>query len=240
MLNNLSSMTGQPRPPRQAIQSNMESLGKRIAAARERLGIKPAQLAKMMGVSRAAVAQWETDETAPKADNLERLVQLLDLQLQAAPQEQMIFGSTGRSVSAMPVVGQVQASAWLEIDGETWEPTDHIPVMENPLYRRARQFALKVIGTSMNRVVQPGDYVIVATWPDLGAELRDGELVVVRRERAMTYEVTLKRAKWNGKGWELWPESTDPRYQEPIRMDDGDREVEVSIVGKVIGRYSDM
>lgn len=218
----------------------MDTLGKRIAAAREAKNLKPAGLARMIGVSRAAVAQWESDETAPSAKSLQKLVEVLGVPLQEPENRpQLVLGSVGRDVHMMPVVGQVQASAWLEIDGDE-EPTEHIPVTENPSFRRARQFALKVIGTSMNKLVQPGEYVVVASWPDLGTELRDGELVVVRRERAMTYEVTLKRAKWNGKGWELWPESTDPRYQEPVRMDDGGRDVEVQIVGKVIGRYSDM
>lgn len=237
MLNNLSSPALERLSIRRAIRQDMESLGKRIAAAREAAGLTPSGLSRLIGVSRAAVAQWESDDTKPSAENLQKLAKTIGLTLEPTPN---VMGNTGRALQAMPVAGQVQASAWLEIDDDVWAPTEFIPVLENPAYRRARQFALKVVGTSMNKVVQPGEFVIVASWPDLGTELRDGELVVVRRERAMTYEVTLKRARWNGKGWELWPESTDPRYQEPVRMDDGDRDVEVSIVGKVIGRYSDM
>ncbi len=178
----------------------MDSLGKRIAAAREAKGLSASALARLIGVSRAAVAQWEADETAPTAENLQKISQALDVTL-VEPRPQMVLGSLGRRpVDEMPVVGAVQASAWLEIDGDFDAPVEHIPVLRNPRYTRARQFALKVVGTSMNKVVQPGEYVIVASWPDLGTELRDGELVVVRRERAMTYEVTLKRARWNGKG----------------------------------------
>ena len=139
-------------------------------------------------------------------------------------------------VEGMPVLGEVRAGSWLEIDGEP-DKFDPIPAAPDTRYRGARQYALKVVGTSMNRVALPGTYVVVADWADNGGELRDGELVVVRRERAHTYEVTLKRAKKGKDAWELWPESDDPRHQEPIVMSDGDRDVEVIIVGKVIGKY---
>lgn len=145
-----------------------------------------------------------------------------------------------KNETEMPVRGEVRAGAWLEID-ENPPDMGTIPAMHDPRFTRATQFALLVVGTSMNKVVPPGQYVIVASWPELGQELRDGDLVVVRRERAMTYEVTLKRARvgTNGK-WQLWPESTDPRYQEPVTMGDGDRDVEVTVIGKVVGRYEQL
>lgn len=112
--------------------------------------------------------------------------------------EWLFFGSGDASFKlrqdAMPVVGEVRAGAWLEIDGEP-TPDEYLPITSDPAWGHAPQFALKVVGTSMNKVSTPGSYVVVASWPELGAELRENDLVVVRRERAMTYEVTLKMAK---------------------------------------------
>lgn len=142
----------------------------------------------------------------------------------------------GEKGSGLKIRGEVRAGAWLEIEEEPHE-YETLPVQPDTRYSFVPQFALAVIGTSMNKVAPPGQYVIVASWPELGTELKDGDLVVVRRERAMTYEATLKRAKRNGENWELWPESTDPRYQEPVLLTDGSGEIEVRVIGKVIGRY---
>lgn len=156
--------------------------------------------------------------------------------------EWLVFGrGEGKATyqaAEMPVRGEVRAGAWLEIDGSADEKLETIPALPDPRYTRAPQFALRVVGTSMNKVALPGQYVTVASWPELGLELQDGDLVVVKRSRAMTYEVTLKRARKGNNGeWQLWPESTDVRYQEPVTMGDGDRDVEITVVGKVAGVY---
>lgn len=107
----------------------------------------------------------------------------------------------------------------------------------DPRYERAGQYALRVVGNSINKKAQHGDYVIVAEWASLGIELKDGLLVVVQRERGGTVETTVKRLRSGREGWELWPESTDPAHQEKIALHDGDKDVEVRVVGLVIGYY---
>jgi len=214
----------------------MSEIGKIIAAARVVAGMNQAQLGKAVGVSRAAVSQWEAGDTTPSRASLQRLARVLALPVdkllppEASPSE---FHPVD---TGLPIKGEVRAGAWLEI-GDSHDDLGHLPITADPRYARVPQFALKVVGSSMNRVALPGTYVVVASWPEMGLELKDGDLIVVQRQRAMTYEVTLKRARSGQKGWELWPESTDPRYQEPILMEDGGRDVEVSIVGRVIGKY---
>lgn len=51
------------------------SLAARIASARQRKGLSQDALGKMLGVSRAAVAQWESGQSSPAA---ERLIDLTD------------------------------------------------------------------------------------------------------------------------------------------------------------------
>jgi len=47
------------------------TLGKRIAAAREMAGLNPSELARAVGVTKAAVSQWEKDQTKNlKLENL--------------------------------------------------------------------------------------------------------------------------------------------------------------------------
>ena len=136
----------------------------------------------------------------------------------------------------MRVEGEVRAGAWLEIDCEN-ESDEWIPFSKDPLYENARQFPLRVIGQSMNKFASHGTFVIVASWEDIGADIKDGDIVIARRQRGMAYEVTLKRARKTNKGWQLVPESTDPKHQEPIHWQNNNEESETIVTGKVIGKY---
>lgn len=51
-------------------------LGEKIRLGRRKLGLSQRALAKRIGVSPSAVAQWETGDTAPGADNLLILMSL--------------------------------------------------------------------------------------------------------------------------------------------------------------------
>ncbi len=58
------------------------SLGERIAALRHERGMSQAVLAAATGVSRSAVAQWETDRAGQVSGNLSRIAQVLDVSLE--------------------------------------------------------------------------------------------------------------------------------------------------------------
>jgi transcriptional regulator with XRE-family HTH domain len=54
-------------------------IGERIAAWREAKGLTPQQLAKAIGVTYAAVYQWETNQTTPTLANLNKVFRRLGL-----------------------------------------------------------------------------------------------------------------------------------------------------------------
>lgn len=58
------------------------TLGQRIRARRETLGLSQEQVAEKMGVSRQAVGKWESDDARPSTDNLLRLAALLEMEVQ--------------------------------------------------------------------------------------------------------------------------------------------------------------
>jgi transcriptional regulator with XRE-family HTH domain len=58
-------------------ESKLDTLGDRIAYARERSGLSTAQLARRLGVKSRTLAKWERDETEPRANRLVMLAQLL-------------------------------------------------------------------------------------------------------------------------------------------------------------------
>jgi transcriptional regulator with XRE-family HTH domain len=210
----------------------MSTLGQKIKAARLSSGMKQTDLAEKLGVTRNAVSLWESDKNGPVMATLMRLAKIIPLEIEGVTSSE----TAEPSPSGLPIMGEVRAGAWLEIDSDV-EPTGHIPASSDQRYRGQRQYALKVVGTSMNLVAKPGIFVVVADWTDNGADLKHDDVVVVRRERAHTYEVTLKKARKVGDTWELWPESDDPKHQEPIRLKDENPEWSVVIVGKVIGKY---
>ena len=54
------------------------TLGERIREQRKARGMSQEMVAGHLGVSRQAVAKWENGQSAPRAENLHRLAELLD------------------------------------------------------------------------------------------------------------------------------------------------------------------
>lgn len=217
------------------------AIGQKIKAGRKRKNMSQAKLGKLVGVSRNAVSLWEAGNGIA-SENLKPVSEALDLDFQEMLKLYFSDGANQvqlQGLELLPLLGDVRAGMWLEKEEFDQDVSESVPMVADPRYADHRQFALRVVGTSMDRTVKPGTYVIVAEWVTEGtAGLRDGDMVVVRRHGARGYETTLKRARKKGIAWELWPESTDPDYQSPLTLGDGERDVEVRIIGKVIGRYS--
>lgn len=72
------------------------SVGKRIAALRREKGLSQADLAAATGVSRSAVAQWETDRVGQVRENLSRIAAVLDVSV-----EVLLHGDAARGGEAL-------------------------------------------------------------------------------------------------------------------------------------------
>lgn len=57
------------------------TLGEKLKEARKQAGLSQEQLAEKLGISRSAVAKWETDAGMPGIDNLKILSQLLGVSI---------------------------------------------------------------------------------------------------------------------------------------------------------------
>ena len=55
-----------PRPPRRRAPKVPQTLGQRLWAARERLGLTQRALGQRLGVGQAAISAWEKDVTQPR------------------------------------------------------------------------------------------------------------------------------------------------------------------------------
>lgn len=76
------------------------SLGEKIASARKEKGMTQEMLAEQLGVTRQAVARWETGKALPGTANLFMLRQLLGIPLEAADMKATdLEGTTGTEKS---------------------------------------------------------------------------------------------------------------------------------------------
>ncbi len=94
------------------------TVGERIAALRRDRGLSQARLAAATGVSRSAVAQWETDRAGQYAGHLTRIAQALDVSVelllrgQEAPSS---AGLIGDELALLRLYRQCDADARAEI-----------------------------------------------------------------------------------------------------------------------------
>lgn len=134
------------------------------------------------------------------------------------------------------VVGVVQAGAWLETYARnSEEKSETIPVARDPRFPEARQYALKVIGDSMDQEVKDGAYAICVAFGDAGLEKKAGMIVHVERIRPETSETTLKAIEMENGRMVLKPRSSNPVHK-PIYRDQSLGE-EVVIRGLVLSFY---
>lgn len=212
-------------------------VGLRIKDLRRDKGLTQVRLAKMVGVSTSTISKWETGEQGPTAENANSVAEALGVsvdRLLSGGKSGFVQSRTPRGV-LVPVVGELQAGAWREAVEIPPDDRDSIPFFVPPEYRDLQLAAYVVRGNSMNQVFRHGSYVLVASTIANGIRPRNGQNVLVsRRNRDGLYEATLKEyvVSPDGSEW-LWPRSTAPEYQAPIRIVDGDTE-EVVITGVVI------
>lgn len=135
----------------------------------------------------------------------------------------------------LSVKGEVRAGAWLEVDEQWSHDETTIPVGPDPRYQ-VQQYALKVVGDSMNKVFPEGQFVVCASLIEMGREPAQGDLVIVERHRGGLIEVTVKRFDASNGEAVLRPESTNDSYK-PIKMSDQTQDTEIYITALVVGRY---
>lgn len=132
-------------------------------------------------------------------------------------------------VAGLPILGEIRAGTWLEtsfmdIEGDP----EMLAVARDPRFPRARQYALRVVGNSMDRDYPDGSYVTCVDFAESGLSIKEGLIVHVERRRnaGQLVEITLKAVERRRGSWWLIPHSTDPVHQ-PISLKDGTADVVV-------------
>lgn len=171
------------------------SFGKWLREARKRAGKTQDEIAALFGISRASVAQWESDETMPEADKLARIADELGVSLNVLMTGRPFQGveaEVAGYAKAMPLPRAVPLVSWVQA-GRREPVADPYASGEGEKYVYTTQrvgenaYALRIRGDSMEPRFQDGDIVII----DPALSAASGKFVVVRFEQAQ--EATFKQ-----------------------------------------------
>jgi len=206
-------------------------LNARILKARMEAGLTQDQLAAAVGMTRGAVAQWESGETRPRHTTMVKIA--------GATGKPLVWLESGGDLEenriGLTVVGEVAAGMWRE--GTVYFTTSVQPVAASPEYPAHAQRLYKIAGTSINRVANDGEYLHAVEIHAGGVHPEHGDLVIVRRMQHGLAEYTAKTLIIaNGKRT-LRPESFDPDWQTDLVIDENDGS-ELEITDIVIGKWA--
>jgi repressor LexA len=148
-----------------------------IRQLRKRAGYTQTELAKLIGVDRSAVAQWENDLSQPRMGNVRKLAEVLRTTTTAIldGEETPAEGRFSRPFVRLRPLGHVHAGSFAEEDSYA-TTTIELPV--SVLERHPNAEAVLVEGDCMDRIVPEGMAVVID--PDL--EPSNGKIVVVETE----------------------------------------------------------
>lgn len=205
-------------------------IGNNINAIRIHYGLSQEHFAEAIGTSQTTVSAWECGDSTPRKSNVDKILAALpNIQFDDVMSEENGFA---RRVNApktcgfvpVPLHGRVAAGTPIEMlpADETKEAPARF-VDDDP-----QAFLVRVVGDSMNRRVQDGEFALVSpkyTEPND----RDMFLVTVNGDDA-----TIKRIRRLANGIELLPDSYDPTYR-PQVYDFGEADTPpVRVLGKVV------
>lgn len=153
--------------------------------------------------------------------------------------EWLLFGQGEMSVSGvtsheiglagLPLLGSIQAGHWLEVTfADEGLDIDMVPVASDPRFPHAKQYALRVVGDSMDLDYPDGSIVTCVDFAESGLALTEGMTVHVERQRGggQLIEATLKYVERRKGEFVLVPHSSNPKHVAfPVKNSGPDTEV---------------
>lgn len=226
-----------PNPPSsETVRENIDGdvydrameMNQRIYLARREAKLTQSDLAKAVGVTRGAVAQWESGDVRPRHTTLTKIAEATGKSIQ------WLESGVDEKIVGLTVVGEVAAGMWKE--GHISFKQYARPVTPHPDYPADAQRMYRVVGNSLNKLVQDGEFIHCVDVMASGVTPVSGDLVVVRRSEHGRVEYSAKRfIRKNGEAT-LRPESDDPDFQDDLEIT-GDDDTEIEIIDIVIAKW---
>jgi SOS-response transcriptional repressor LexA len=207
----------------------------RLAALVKQKGLSKAELSRMSRVPYDSVNKYLRGEVEnPRGDTLDKLAAAL-----GTTSLHLREGLTNRQpipVQGIPFRGVVAAGVWSELGEGISEPEEWLAFNPVPHFPEGAVYCLTVQGDSVDKIAPHGFILVVVDLDISGVTIRDGDLVIVERTRHQggLIETTAKRYRSVPGGAELYPESTNPRWQPIfIRKNKSDGDETVRIIARV-------
>lgn len=223
--------------PEMQIVAMNQSLQKRVKAAMDAKGMNALQTSKKAGLGESFVRDILRGKTrSPSAENMEKLANALEVSVDDLMGVVAAVGSTAAPNVGLEVASDVAAGLWLEVTMQD-APHEHetIPAARDPRFPRAPQYALRVVGDSMDLEFPEGSYVTCVDWWGAGLQMKDGQVIHVERKRAggQLVEITIKVLESRDGAWWLAPRSSNPKWTAfPVEATE---DTEIAIKGVVTG-----
>lgn len=200
----------------------------RVRKLRERAGLTQTELAEKLGVHWQTVQRVESGYSGLSNKKAEAYARALGVTSGEIFSDENNF----RQVS---VKAHVQAGEWSE--SNEWMDDDqyNVAIPDDPALRPYQLFGAETRGPSMDKVYPEGTSLIFTEQIETSEQIIPGKRYIVERERADGLREETVKTLWKDDDGRFWliPESTDPRFNEPIPLngEDGDT---IRIVGRVV------
>ncbi|WP_374831085.1 helix-turn-helix domain-containing protein [Paenochrobactrum pullorum] len=223
------------------------SIAENLKRLREAKKFSQGSLASASGVSQQLISQLERGINQ-STKNLPKLAEALGVSVSEIDPS---FGSvesandilTRVKLSAVRVVGTVEAGTFREVDEFDQSDFEELSLPIDSRFPHARQMAFNVSGDSMNdlrpRPILSGDRAVCVAYSDVAHEvpLRDGMVVVVERSRdgGHTREWSIKQIELYEDRTIFAPRSTNSNYKPIVieRDHDTDNGMSVEVIAIV-------
>lgn len=203
-------------------------------------GLSPASWARKAGVA-ASTVQRAIKADYPFVTSSRTLAKLAAAVGSEAPE--LPYRPRAVGWEPLPVRYKVQAGHWIENDDFGQLPDGpRYPVAPHPDFIDWPQWLEEVVGDSVDKLIPSGGFAHVVDAVAMGYSPTSGDLVVVERTRhgGHLHERSIKLVVTNQAGTHLVGVSTNPRWNGLVDLRAGaadGEEIEVRVVGRVIGAY---
>lgn len=194
-------------------------LQRRVRERMQEKEMKAAPLGVSLGLGNSFVRDILRGKTrSPSAENLAKLAAALETTpafLMGKGVDRELTDRKPIPVRGIPYRGEVAAGVWTEVGEGVSEPDDWLPINPLPQYPEGSVYCLTVKGDSLDKIALPGSTLVCVDLYSAGVDFKDGDLVIVERSKAQggMLEMTAKRVRTVKGGFELYPESNNPKWR---------------------------
>jgi transcriptional regulator with XRE-family HTH domain len=151
-------------------EATRKLIGERIAKAREAKGLNPSELSREIGVSRAAVAQWEIGKTEPTARNLRKIASVVGVTLEWLGQG---LGTAAGAVSVGSTMSEGELIDLKAVD------QNHAKMLKMAMDGKKAEIWKLTSDALAGAGYQPGDYLVV----DVGVTAHARDIVLATHNK---------------------------------------------------------